>query len=416
MDSALTGSPIFSFEEFISPLNSGDFLRDYLGKKPIRIEGDKDRFSSLLTLDSLNRLLGCRHATPFFRVVRDNADIPTQRFLKPQKSWLASVSMVDVGALNAELTKGATVVLNSLEQLHDPVSSICRMLEAELGNCIDVVAFASFGTTTAFHTHWDHEQVFIVQVMGKKRWRLFPHVRPNPTVSDQGKFPIPSEEPYWEGDLAAGSILYVPSGWWHDVTVAEGPSVHISFGSDMPTGLDLAQALVSRLSNDESIRAILPRYAEDAVRTQYLTDFRRSVQTAIEDLSLEDFFRERDSMAPARGRMSLPWSAIANSIDPWRASDRNDLRACPLPQSGWVHWLLPRAVPFTKSEGTVSFNGTGYQFIFDDVAEPLLTQLMRQRRVRMEQIVSAYASEYLESLLFRLVSWGLIALTPEPFI
>jgi ribosomal protein L16 Arg81 hydroxylase len=417
MDSARSFVPIQSFEDLLYPLHTDDFFREFFGKKPVHLSGDSERFASLLTFDSLNELLACHKSNIPFRVFRGaDEQIPKERFLKTNKSWLDQVYMVDVGALNLELSQGATVVINSLEQLHEPVSSLSRILELALCNYIDAVAFASFGGIAAFKTHWDHEEVFIVQVAGRKHWRLFPHVRPHPTDNDIGRFDRPTDKPYWEGDLTAGSVLYIPSGWWHDAIATEGPSVHVSFGSDIPTGLDLAQELIKQLVEYESIRAVLPRHGSAADKVHYLNEFRRTVQEVAARVSLDNFLEYRDSLAPARGRISLPWSAIPTSVEPWTASAALSADSFPLPRSGWVHWAVPRAIPLTKFEGRVRFRAMGYQFEFDGVAEPLITALMQHRKVEMDALRKAHGAEYFESLMLRLVSWGLVSLTPHTVI
>jgi ribosomal protein L16 Arg81 hydroxylase len=408
---------IGSLQELLFPIGADRFFTEFYGKKPLYLDGESNRFASLLTLDSLNGILGCRLSAPLFRVVRENSDVPKERYSKTRKSWLETISLIDLGALNMELSKGATLVINALEQLHRPVSSLCRILEAVLCNYIDVVAFVSFGETQALNTHWDHEEVFILQVMGKKHWRLFPHVRPHPTVKDfVTRYPAPKEDPYWEGDLTAGSLLYIPSGWWHDVRVTEGPSVHLSFGSDVPTGLDLGQELLRRLAEVDAMRAILPRHGSAPEAAQYMTEFRAAVQQVADQLSLDEFFANRDAVAPARGRLSLPWSAERTSVEPWTVSASMSSEGAPLPKTGWVHWLLGRVVPLVKSDGQVSLQATGYRFRFDDVAEPVITFLMQHRKVEIQVLRLAFPSSFFEDLMRRMVSWGLVALTPESLI
>lgn len=90
--------------------------------------------------------------------------------------------------------------------------------------------------------HWDAQEIFVVQVKGKKRWHVAANKDVNwPTMggragsemhgnlrfqtNDMGK---PIEEPtQWETvDLEPGSVMFLPRGYWHTTENTED-SIHL---------------------------------------------------------------------------------------------------------------------------------------------------------------------------------------------
>ena len=49
-----------NFEEIMAPLGADTFLRDYLGQRPVHVQGSPDKFHDVMNWDVLNRLLATR--------------------------------------------------------------------------------------------------------------------------------------------------------------------------------------------------------------------------------------------------------------------------------------------------------------------------------------------------------------------
>jgi ribosomal protein L16 Arg81 hydroxylase len=98
-------------------------------------------------------------------------------------------------------------------------------------------AYVSFGGNGTFGKHWDTHDVFAIQLIGKKRWQLFAPSFPLPTssqVSEGLQHTCPSTATL-ECELEAGDMLYIPRGWWHQVTPFDVGSLHLSVGAYLPT-------------------------------------------------------------------------------------------------------------------------------------------------------------------------------------
>ena len=98
--------------------------------------------------------------------------------------------------------------------------------------------------------HLDSYDVFLLQVHGRRRWRIAP---PGDAALVEG---LPLKilrrfEPQQEWVLEPGDLLYLPPRWGHD-GVAEGECMTCSVGFRAPTAPALAGELLARLADDEA--------------------------------------------------------------------------------------------------------------------------------------------------------------------
>ena len=95
--------------------------------------------------------------------------------------------------------------------------------------------------------HLDSYDVFLLQVHGRRRWRIGP-------VADRSLVPglpvriLSSFQPTQEWLLEPGDMLYLPPLWGHD-GVAEGECMTCSIGFRAPAAATLAQELLHQLAD-----------------------------------------------------------------------------------------------------------------------------------------------------------------------
>ena len=119
---------------------------------------------------------------------------------------------------------GATVVFDQLERLWPPITELARSVQQWSGIRTEVNMYRTPPNALGFQAHYDFEDVFIVQVQGVKRWRVW---TPDPLVGQQllpvkdprsevlrSKDYVPSTEPV-AVELRAGDVLYIPRGFPH---------------------------------------------------------------------------------------------------------------------------------------------------------------------------------------------------------
>lgn len=93
--------------------------------------------------------------------------------------------------------------------------------------------------------HLDSYDVFLVQVQGRRRWRIGPVAQPRLKPGQPLKILdgfVPEEEQVHE----PGDLLYLPPGWGHD-GIAEGECMTASVGFRAPARDELAAELLARL-------------------------------------------------------------------------------------------------------------------------------------------------------------------------
>ncbi|NOV30251.1 cupin domain-containing protein [Methylomonas sp. ZR1] len=139
------------------------------------------------------------------------------------------------------LTDGATLVLNKLQLYLPEINDYCMDVAQFVGEKTNANAYAAFGGDGSFGKHWDTHDVFALQLIGRKRWRLYQptfELPLNHQTSLNHKAECPAE-PVLDTVLAAGDLLYIPRGWWHEaLPIAGDETFHIAIGTFPPKLLD----------------------------------------------------------------------------------------------------------------------------------------------------------------------------------
>jgi 50S ribosomal protein L16 3-hydroxylase len=111
-----------------------------------------------------------------------------------------------------------------------------------------MVSYASDGGGVG--PHFDSYDVFLLQIHGRRRWRIGrldrPELQPDVPLKILANF-----EPEQEWVLDPGDMLYLPPRWAHD-GVAEGECMTASIGFRAPGRDELARALLQRLVEVEA--------------------------------------------------------------------------------------------------------------------------------------------------------------------
>ena len=147
------------------------------------------------------------------------------------------------------MTGGATLVINRMEVFSVEARRLCAEVERFAGFQTTANGYITFGGQGTFGKHWDVHDVFAFQLIGEKRWKVYPPTFPYPLsnhTSAQLKQPCPPT-PALDCELQTGDLLYIPRGWWHHVTPLDQPSFHLSVGLFVPTVFDYAMWVLSRV-------------------------------------------------------------------------------------------------------------------------------------------------------------------------
>lgn len=334
-------------------------------------DDERDRFADLLTWDALNEILSAqRLEPPRLRLAVDGGRLPVEdycerRTYRRMPDWWAP--RPDLVA--AHLRDGATLVLDAVEEMHPPIRDLVAGLERHLRTGVQTNVYASWTSREGFGVHWDDHDTLILQLAGRKSWRVYGPTREAPLHVDVVHDVDP---PDWEPaafELAAGDVLHVPRGHWHAAAASTGqPSLHLTCGLATRTGVDLLRWVVDELRAYEVVRRDVPVTASPGERAGWADELVKLVVGALADPDLiGDFVAARDAAAPPLAGHSLPYTV------------QGDVPDVPFLS---VRLACPRAVLAETPEG-VALRAAGTEHVFDRRARPVLDALLEGQAVRL---------------------------------
>ncbi|MCU1455732.1 MAG: Cupin 4 family protein [Acidimicrobiales bacterium] len=222
-----------------------------------------EAFGDLLSIADIDVLLsehGLRR--PFFRAVGDGATVPAEEYtVRAQVGSRTIDDLADPARLGQLFAEGATIVLQGLHRAWPPLARFCAELSAELGHPTQANAYLSRRERPGFDVHWDTHDVFVLQVEGTKRWRVYEPLRrwPLERSSSAGELREDDLVPQVELDLAPGDCLYLPKGFPHAALATDGSSLHLTIGVASFSGQAiLEEVLRSAVDRDDAFRRPLP--------------------------------------------------------------------------------------------------------------------------------------------------------------
>ncbi|MGZ6826685.1 MAG: cupin domain-containing protein [Mycobacteriales bacterium] len=271
-------------------VGDADLAGRYWGRAPLltRAAGG---FADLLGPDDVDDLVASRALrTPFFRTVADGSGQPD-----PVRSVTAGNrrigDVVDPDRLHAQRDAGATLVLQALHRLHPPVGAFCRELAEELGHPTQCNAYLTpGGQSQGFAWHHDTHDVLVLQVSGRKHWRVHAPVLPQPLSSQPraGADLVGDDaEPVLDVVLEPGDCLYLPRGFVHAARTTDEASVHLTVGILTTTAFDVLGDALSLAAQEERFRASLPARPLDAL-PELLPDLLREAAAWLEKLPADE--------------------------------------------------------------------------------------------------------------------------------
>jgi 50S ribosomal protein L16 3-hydroxylase len=235
---------------FLGGLKPATFLREYWHKKPLLVRQAMPGFGGLLSPKDMQALAGREDVES--RLVSlnkgawnlEHGPFPAGRFRKlPAKDWTLLVQSID-----HHLPAGAAL----LEQ----VDFIPRARLDDL-----MVSYAPPGGGVG--PHFDSYDVFLLQGMGHRRWRISKQKNLD-LIEDLPLKILKHFKPEKEYVLGPGDMLYLPPHYAHD-GVAEDDCMTWSIGFRAPSTQEIAQGFLDFMRD----RIDLPgRYADPNLERQ----------------------------------------------------------------------------------------------------------------------------------------------------
>jgi hypothetical protein len=281
------------------PVEPEAFFRDTWEKDLLIIpRNDPGYYGGLFALRDVDALLA--FTQPTF-LDAGEFEVGTPRPKNIVRGWLAGHDArppeiyADIGQLRSLYAQGKTVIVNAVERRWHPVAVLGRNLEAVFHCPVQANMYLTPKGAQGFPAHYDTHDVFIVQLDGRKHWRLYDPEQSLPLDGDA--IPVPRERlgRAREVCLAAGDLLYLPRGHVHEAFTAECASLHLTVGVYSYRWIDLLRAaLLTVGQRDARFRESLPvGWMEDG----------RSVAPIRE--RLEELLRVVADLAPAADALAI---------------------------------------------------------------------------------------------------------------
>jgi ribosomal protein L16 Arg81 hydroxylase len=234
-------------QSLFSVISLSKFVQDYLHRLPLALPRATHEVCGLGSWETLGAILN--ESSADVMVVRDGE----RRDARP----------ADVGEARVLNDEGCTIVVRHAERNHAGLGELARSFEEAFCGPVDVQMFVTPPGRAGFTWHYDAEDVFILQTTGTKEYGL----RKN-TVN-----PWPLEEtlpedmryereimPLMTVSLAAGDMLYIPCGYWHQANArsATEAAISLAVGVMSRTGVDVFDFLRRRVVDSLLWRQRLP--------------------------------------------------------------------------------------------------------------------------------------------------------------
>ncbi|MCY4181420.1 MAG: hypothetical protein OXF43_00830 [Gammaproteobacteria bacterium] len=244
----------------IAPVAEKEFFDNHYERRALHCGRDDPlRFAALLSLNRLDEIIASAELPgPSLTMARSKP--PLERADYTFKS-----GNINRGAVIRHFQRGATLILNQLQRADESLAEFCRALEEVFSCRVQTNAYLTPPGSQGFNTHFDDHDVFIIQVSGAKRWRLYEKPVENPY---RGEGFDSSEHSAGKLDeeflLREGECLYIPRGLMHDASShGDAPSLHITTGLLVKKWADLMLEAVAEvaLRNPKFRRSLPPGFA-----------------------------------------------------------------------------------------------------------------------------------------------------------
>lgn len=302
-----------TFDDIIAPLPRERFLSESWNKSCLHLKGVKGRFTSLLTWDELNAILewhnppqpqGQKYCS--LRLFQEGRLVDVRQYIDGPPGAMK----LNAGGLIAGLSKGASLILDQVQAIAPRVGALAEALQDIFQGLTVANLYAGWGKQKAFTLHWDPQEVFILQLSGRKHWQVHAPTRPYPLGDDIEKGPMPTGQPVFDGILEDGDMLYLPRGWWHMAHPLDEPSLHLNFGIEPPNGADFLRWWTRKMLRHPEVRRNLPQGNDAFARRTYFTNLLKLMEDSPDRDPIGEFLREQGANRRVRPRIRLPLAPL----------------------------------------------------------------------------------------------------------
>jgi 50S ribosomal protein L16 3-hydroxylase len=217
-------------------LSAAAFMRRHWQKQPLLVRQAVPSGPPWIDRDQLFALAACDEVES--RLVQRQGE----------KAWSLAHGPFKRGQLPAVKRPGWSLLVQGLDLHLDAAHRLLAQFEFLPRARLDDLMLSYATEDGGVGPHLDSYDVFLLQVHGRRRWRIGPPAQ-QAFVSGLPLKILKRFEPTQEWVLEPGDMLYLPPSWAHD-GVAEGECMTASIGFRAPHGNELAAELLQRLAEE----------------------------------------------------------------------------------------------------------------------------------------------------------------------
>ncbi len=278
-----------SLASLIAPVTEEQFRSRYWEQEVLVVHREKpDYYGDLFSLKEFDEAIT---RDPSYVKI---ANAPTLKLASYKTEMVKGLE-----AVLADMREGCTLVLDQLHKKDPKLGLLCRALAPDFGHPFQSNLYLTPPHGKGFTPHWDNHDVFILQVVGSKKWQIEKERRVYPTKTEN----MGLEGRELRGELLSftldqGDLIYIPRGFVHAAESGAEASLHITLGL---TGIFLEDFLYATIQaaiqRDDRLRAVMPigfmRGAQQDVVKQVMTILRDAADETFLNTVMDEF---RDKM------------------------------------------------------------------------------------------------------------------------
>ena len=239
-----------TLQSMVSPVSEEEFRARYWERAPLIIHrGCPNYYGDLFTLQDFD------DSTKGGRGYVKTAEATAKKQAKHEGNGPAVKERV-----LTDMRDGHTLILDSMQDFNPKLGRVCSMLGQETGYRYQTNIYLTPPAGKGFTPHWDNHDVFVLQVLGSKNWKVEKSLRTLPAkdgvIEDEGR---ELRGDLYEFTLQQGDMVYIPRGFVHAAECGSERSMHVTMGI-YPSTWDelLIAAIKAAIQRDDSLRLALP--------------------------------------------------------------------------------------------------------------------------------------------------------------
>jgi ribosomal protein L16 Arg81 hydroxylase len=384
----------------LEPVPVDEFLARYWRKQHLFRPGTVERCSGLLTWTELNKILEHHwRETVRFRLALRGRDLDQSAYADMDIS-APKIRSKDV---TDHLRRGATLSFDAIDEVHEPLTDLAKSFEAVFRGGTKINIYAAWRAVHGLDLHRDNQEIFILQLDGRKRWLLYGVSVDGVDRTELGDSSVPPAGASFDQILAPGDLLYIPRGCYHLAVPLNEPALHLTIGVKNPRGVDLAEWMVKRLRASGIANRDLPYHDAADARRRYNDELRTELLSDLDGDLVQEYLADTGSNFKPRSSFSLPWSAMPEGLPAGR---------------DFVIKLNPAHVIVTNNGNrALEIVAGGRRCRFPRAMKPVLEHLSDGSPAPLNELIDGLAGQLDEGavrlLLAMLVKQNLVAIVAE---